>query len=104
MFKIVNRRLIGLVSNFWPNTGAPGVEKVTVKLPPHGWLSIAQSRGVTIECVSGEAVVTQEGDAREHLLVRGHPYRARRHEHLYVQANTDAELHLASLMLGSKCV
>jgi hypothetical protein len=45
-----------------------------------------------IQCLRGNAVVTQEGDPREQLLVAGESFTVTRPEHLCVQAIQDCEL------------
>jgi hypothetical protein len=63
-----------------------------VELAPHGWRSIAQPQGMHIKCLQGTAVITQEGDPRDQLLVAGETFTVTRPGHLYMQATQACEL------------
>lgn len=63
-----------------------------VRLAKHGWHSFSHPQGMQIQCLRGNAVVTQEGDPRDQLLVAGESFTVTRPEHLCVQATLDCEL------------
>jgi Protein of unknown function (DUF2917) len=63
-----------------------------VKLAQHGWQSIDHPQGMQIKCLQGTALITQEGDPSDQLLVAGETFTVTRPEHLYVQATQACEL------------
>ncbi len=74
------------------HTTPVGAASTTVTLAQHGWRSIARPLGMRITCLRGNAVITQQGDPRDLLLVAGESFTVTRPEHLYVQATHDCEL------------
>jgi len=73
-----------------------------VTMPANGWRSIRKPAGVSIRCLRGRVTITQEGDPRDLLLVAGESYDVARNEHLYVQAEREAELRFASMIAANK--
>jgi len=65
---------------------------IQVRLAKHGWRSFSHPQGMHIQCLRGNAVVTQQGDPRDQLLVAGESFTVTRPEHLCVQATQDCEL------------
>jgi len=83
--------LIGPWAVRWQATPADAAGTL-VKLVQHGWQSIDHPQGMQIKCLQGTAVITQEGDPRDQLLVAGETFTVTRPEHLYVQATQACEL------------
>jgi len=79
-----------------------GLDARHVTMPAKGWHSIRKPAGVSIRCLRGRVTITQEGDPRDLLLVAGESYDVARNEHLYVQAEREAELRFASMIAANK--
>ena len=65
-------------------------------LAPLQWRSIRQPRQLSVRCLRGRAVVTQQGDAHDLLLVAGETLFVDCAEHLYVQAELECDLRFSS--------
>jgi len=79
-----------------------GLDARHVTMPANDWRSIRRPAGLSIRCLRGRVTITQEGDPRDLLLVAGESYDVARNEHLYVQAQREAELRFASLIAANK--
>jgi hypothetical protein len=75
---------------------AGGPDLAHVAMPTNGWRSIDHPAGLSMQCLQGRVVITQEGDPRDLLLVAGESYEVSSDEHLYVQAERDAVLQFTS--------
>lgn len=69
-----------------------------VTMPTDDWRSINKPASLSIRCLRGRVTITQEGDPRDLLLVAGESYDVVRNEHLYVQAEREAELRFAAMI------
>ena len=106
----MNQLLRSLVSHFALGFQPPAsvgsdrtpADAATVTLAGHQWRSIANPLGMVIDCVRGRAVLTQEGDTADHLLVTGESCDVTRDAHLYVQAERESELRFAMMMVTIK--
>jgi hypothetical protein len=107
--RIMNALLKNLLRHIAPSL-APATDSGSVSgldarhdtMPANDWRSIHRPADLSIRCVRGRVTITQEGDPRDVLLVAGESYDVARNEHLYVQAQREAELRFASLMAANK--